>query len=213
MRSLTIALSKGRILKQTLPLLDAAGLRFDEDIVTSRRLIHHSIDGRISVMVVRTSDAPTFVRHGVADLGIVGRDVILEQGADGLQEQLDLGIGRCRLIVAAPEGKIQGGYPRRFRVASKYVNTTRRHFAACGVQAEVIKLGGAIELAPLSGLADAIVDLTETGSSLRANQLEEIEEIAQISSRLVANPIASKTRRSEIQPLIEAFAAAIATEA
>lgn len=208
---ITIALAKGRILKQLMPLLERAGLVFEEDLRSSRKLIHPSLDGRVNAVVVRSKDVPTFVRLGTAQLGVVGKDVLLEEGGANLHELLDLNIGKCRMIVAQPKDTSNQQSSKRstIRVATSYDNITRRHFAQKGVQANIIHLGGAIELAPLTGLAHQIVDLTETGNTLRANNLEEIEEIVSISSRLVANEIAVKTHHQYIEPLLTDFKNAV----
>jgi len=208
-RPLTIALSKGRILHDTLPLFARAGVEPAEDPEASRRLILDSRDGRARFLVVRAADVPTYVQYGSADLGVAGKDVLLEHGGDGLYEPLDLGIAACRLMVAGPaDGAIEDG-PRRPRIATKYVDTTHRYFAAQGRQVEIIKLYGSMELAPLVGLADWIVDLVDTGRTLRANGLEPLETITEITSRLIVNKAAMKTRHHEIRGLIDAVAAAL----
>jgi ATP phosphoribosyltransferase len=205
---LTIAISKGRILGETLPLLAASGVRPDDDPDTSRKLVFETNRDDVRLMVLRAQDVPTFVEHGAADLGIAGKDVLLEHGGDGLYEPLDLGIARCRMVVAARAGA--GALPRRPRVATKYVDTTRRYFAATGVQAEIIKLYGSMELAPLVGLADCIVDLVDTGGTLAANGLVEIDEVCAISSRLIANKASMKMKHAPMHAFIAALADAIA---
>jgi ATP phosphoribosyltransferase len=208
MGMISIALSKGRILEETLPLLARAGLRPKEDPERSRRLIVPTERRDVRLVLVRASDVPTYVGNGAADIGIAGGDVILEHGGAGLYLPIVLGIARCRLVVAARRGydyqaAVQQG--ARLRIATKYVNLTREHFAGKGVHVDLIKLYGSMELAPLLGLADAIVDLVSSGKTLRANNLVAVEEIHPISARLVVNQVALKTRRAELQPLIGAF--------
>ncbi len=198
---LTIALTKGRILKETLPMLARAGIEPVEDVHTSRKLIFETNRPDIRMIIIRGTDVPTYVRHGAADIGVVGKDVLLEHGAEGLYEPLDLGIARCRLMTAGPVGWSGGG--ARIRVASKFANITKRYFAQKGVHADVIKLYGAMELAPLMGLADLIVDIVDTGNTLRANGMEPLEEIATISSRLIVNKAAMRSHYSTIQSVIE----------
>lgn len=205
---LTIALSKGRILEQTLPLLAAAGIEPLEDPERSRKLVLPTSRDDIRLVIVRATDVPTYVAHGGADLGVAGKDVLLEHGGHGLYEPLDLRIARCRLMVAGPPGAQVNG--RRVRVATKFVNITRRHFAAQGRQVELIKLYGSMELAPLVGLADFIVDLVDTGGTLRANGLEPLEHIADISSRLVANKASMKIKHRRVQPLLQSLRQAVA---
>ncbi|WP_440996873.1 ATP phosphoribosyltransferase [Arhodomonas sp. SL1] len=207
---LTIALSKGRILEETLPLLAAAGIEPAEDPEASRRLVIPSNRDGVQLVIVRATDVPTYVEHGGADLGVAGKDVLLEYGGQGLYEPLDLGIARCRLMVAGRPGS---EVLRRPRVATKFVNIARRHFAAQGRQAELIKLYGSMELAPLVGLADLIVDLVDTGNTLRANGLEPLEPIADISSRLVVNKAAMKMKYRRIRPLLEGLRDAVAAAA
>ena len=205
---LTIALSKGRILEQTLPLLAPLGIEPLEDPAQSRHLVLATTDPAVRLIIVRATDVPTYVAGGGADIGVAGKDVLLEQGGDGLYEPIDLGIARCRLMVAGPPGlDLAAG---RLRVATKFVNLTRRHFAARGRQVDLVKLYGSMELAPLVGLADAIVDLVDTGNTLRANGLEPLESIADISSRLVVNKAALKLRHREIKPLLGRIAALVA---
>jgi ATP phosphoribosyltransferase len=207
--TLTIALSKGRILDETLPLLKLAGIVPAEDPETSRKLILATNQPGVSLIMLRATDVPTYVQYGAADVGIAGKDVLLEHGGDGLFQPLDLGIGRCRLVVAVKrscdwKGTVQRG--ARIRVATKYVKTAREHFAAKGVHVDLIKLYGSMELAPLVGLADAIVDLVSTGNTLKANDLVAVEDIMPISTRLVVNPGALKMKRDVVQPLLDVLA-------
>jgi ATP phosphoribosyltransferase len=204
---LTIALTKGRILKETLPLLARAGIEPLEDLATSRRLIFDTSRADLRLVVLRGTDVPTYVRHGAADLGVVGKDILLEHGAEGLYEPLDLGIARCRLMTAGPPGWQAGG--ARIRVATKFSNIARRHFAEQGLHAEVIKLYGAMELAPIMNLADLIVDIVDTGNTLRANGMAPLQEIAAISSRLVVNKAAMRSRHAGIQRLVDELAALV----
>jgi len=209
---ITIALSKGRIFDETLPLLDAAGIVPSGDPETSRRLIMGTNRTDVNLIIVRASDVPTYVRYGAADLGIAGKDVLLEGGSEGLYQPLDLKISRCRMIVAAPADFDYAAAVRqgaRLRVATKYVRTAREHFAAKGVHVDLIKLYGSMELAPLVGLADAIVDLVATGNTLRANNLVVVEEIMPISARLIVNQAALKLKDELIQPLLHAIAHAV----
>ncbi|MCG6873053.1 MAG: ATP phosphoribosyltransferase [Gammaproteobacteria bacterium] len=212
----TLAVAKGRILNESLPLLAAAGIRPSEDPQKSRRLILETNVPGVRLMVIRSADVPTFVQFGAADLGIVGKDVLMEHDGEDLYEMLDLGIARCRLMVAEPSTLAATDDPaqwRRLRIATKYVHTTRRHFAAKGIQTEVIKLYGSMELAPLAGLADRIVDLVDTGNTLRANGLVEVEKITDISARLIANRAALKMRHQAVQELVNKLAAAVASAA
>jgi len=207
--TLTIALSKGRILDETLPLLALAGILPAEDPETSRKLILPTNRPGVSLITLRATDVPTYVQYGAADVGVAGKDVLLEHGGDGLFQPLDLGIGRCRLVVAVKrcydwKGTVQRG--ARIRVATKYVKTAREHFAAKGMHVDLIKLYGSMELAPLVGLADAIVDLVSTGNTLKANDLVAVEDIMPISSRLVVNPGALKMKRDVVQPLLDVLA-------
>ena len=211
MDDISIALSKGRIFEETLPLLARVGLKPKENPERSRRLIIATQRRDVRLIIVRASDTPTYVRHGGADLGIAGRDVLAEHGAEGLYQPVDLGIAACRMVVAVKKGFDYAGAVRqgaRLRVATKYVNTTREHFGAKGVHVDLIRLYGSMELAPLTGLADAIVDLVATGETLRANHLVAVEEIMDVSARLIVNQAALKTKREALQPLIEAFARA-----
>ena len=213
--SIRIALSKGRIFEGTAPLLKAAGIVATEDPESSRKLIIPTNRGDVSVIIVRASDVPTYVQYGAADLGIAGKDVLLEHGGAGLYQPLDLNIAKCRMMVAVPESFDYEAAVRRgarLRVATKYLSTAREHFAAKGVHVDLIKLYGSMELAPLVGLADAIVDLVSSGNTLRANQLKAVEEIMSISARLIVNQAALKLKRSELQPVIDAFRAAASKE-
>jgi len=203
-QQLTIALTKGRILKETLPLPQAAGLAPVEDIASSRKLIFNTEHANVRVVILRGSDVPTYVRHGAADIGVVGKDMLLEFGAEGLYEPLDLGIAPCRLMTAGFSGR--ENTRTRIRVASKFVNIARRHYSSKGIQADIIKLYGAMELAPLMDLADEIVDIVDTGNTLRANGMSPLEHIADISTRLVVNKAAMRTRHDAIQEVIEALA-------
>lgn len=204
---LTIALSKGRILNDTLPLLAEAGIRPTDDLASRRLILRTNVDD-IRLLVVRATDVPTYVEYGAADLGVTGKDVLLEYGGEGLYEPLDLGIARCRLMVAAPVG---APLPKgRLRIATKYVRTTHRYYAELGEQVEIIKLYGSMELAPLVGLADRIVDLVDTGNTLRANGLEPRETICEISSRLVVNKASMKIKHARIKSLIARLTEAVA---
>ncbi|MCU0804127.1 MAG: ATP phosphoribosyltransferase [Burkholderiales bacterium] len=212
----TIALSKGRIFDETLPLLAAAGIAPSENPDTSRKLIIGTNRADVRLVIVRASDTPTYVEYGAADLGIAGKDVLAEHGGAGLYQPLDLGIAACRMMVAVPEGFDYAAAVRtgaRLRVATKYMRAAREHFAAKGVHVDLIKLYGSMELAPLVGLADVIVDLVSSGNTLRANRLVAVEEIAKISARLIVNQAALKLKRAELQPVIDAFAGAVATHA
>ena len=205
---LTIALSKGRIFQETLPLLAAAGVTPVDDPETSRKLILDTNQPEVKLIIVRASDVPTYVQYGAADLGVAGKDVLIEHGGEGLYEPLDLNIARCRLMVAGhSEHHSQRSRPR---IATKYPNTTRRYFADQGRQVEVIKLYGSMELAPLVGLADYIVDVVDTGNTLKSNGLSLLEHIADISSRLIVNKAAMKMKHARIKTIIERMAAAVA---
>lgn len=206
--TLTIALSKGRIFKETLPLLAKAGIVPADDPDTSRKLILDTSNAAVKLVIIRATDVPTYVQYGAADLGVAGKDVLMEHGGEGLYEPLDLGIARCRLMVAGRATPTAGD--GRMRIATKYVQCTRRHFAAQGQQVEIVKLYGSMELAPLVGLADRIVDLVDTGNTLRANGLVELEPIADISSRLIVNKAAMKMQHARIKALIDELAAAVA---
>ena len=207
-QQLTLALSKGRIFEETLPLLEAAGIRVMEDPETSRKLILATNDPAVRVIVVRASDVPTYVQYGAADFGVAGKDVLQEHGGEGLYQPIDLNIANCRMSVAVSVGFDYANAVRqgaRLRVATKYTEIARQHFASKGVHVDLIKLYGSMELAPLVGLSDAIVDLVSTGNTLRANHLMEVEHIMDISSRLVVNQAALKMKRERLQPILEAF--------
>ncbi|HTR57301.1 MAG TPA: ATP phosphoribosyltransferase [Casimicrobiaceae bacterium] len=213
MPSLTLALAKGRTFDETLPLLARAGIAPAEDPETSRKLVIDSNRPDLRFLIVRSADVPTYVQYGAADLGVAGKDVLLEHGGEGLYQPLDLGIGRCKMVVAARRDFDYAGAMRRgarLKVASKYVTTAREHFGSKGMHVDLIRLYGSMELAPLMGLADAIVDLVSTGNTLKANDLVVVEEIRPISTRLIVNPAALKLKRDQVQPLIEAIAAAAA---
>ena len=208
---ITIALSKGRIFDETAPLLKAAGIVARDDPEKSRKLILRTNREDVRLIIVRATDVPTYVQYGAADLGVAGKDVLDEHGGQGLYQPLDLKIARCRMVVAVPAGYDYRRAVRqgaRLKVATKYVQTAREHFAAKGMHVDLIKLYGSMELAPLTGLADAIVDLVSTGKTLKANKLKAVEEIAPLSARLIVNQAALKLKRSAIQPLLEAFARA-----
>lgn len=207
--TITIALTKGRILEETLPLLAQAGIEPAEDISSSRKLLFASNHKHVRLLVLRGSDVPTYVRHGVADIGVAGKDTLLEHNGSGLYELLDLEIARCRLMTAGMVG--QRLPPGRIRVATKFVNIAKRHMAAQGLQADIIKLYGAMELAPLMDLADLIVDIVDSGNTLKANGLEPRQLIANVSSRLVANRAALKMKHQPVQQLVEQLAAAVAS--
>jgi ATP phosphoribosyltransferase len=200
---LTIAVSKGRIYDDALPLLEEAGIVPIDNPKTSRKLILRTTKDDVNLVIIRATDVPTFVEYGAADMGIAGKDVLLEHGAESLYEPLDLGIAKCRLMTATPVNapEIKG----RIRVATKYTKTAQRYFADIGVQAEIIKLYGAMELAPLVGLADCIVDVVDTGNTLKANGLEPKELITHISSRLVVNKASMKMKHQVIQSLLDQF--------
>jgi len=210
-RPITLALSKGRIFDETLPLLKAAGIEVAEDPEKSRKLIIGTNRPDVRLIIVRASDVPTYVEYGAADLGIAGKDVLIEHAAThpgALYQPIDLKIARCRLCVAVPKGFDYEAAVRqgaRLRVATKYVSAAREHFASKGVYVDLIKLYGSMELAPLIGLADAIVDLVSTGNTLKANNLVAVEDIMPISSRLIVNRAALKTRQGQLQPILDAF--------
>ena len=209
---ITIALSKGRIFEETLPLLKVAGIAALEDPETSRKLILPTNRDDVRLIIVRASDVPTYVQYGAADMGVAGKDVLNEHGGEGLYQPLDLNIAKCRMMVAVRNGfdyesAVKQG--ARLRVATKYVKTAREHFASKGVHVDLIKLYGSMELAPLVGLSDAIVDLVSSGATLKANDLRAVEEIAPISSRLVVNQASLKLKRGSIQPMLDAFAQAV----
>ena len=215
---ITLALSKGRIFEDTVPLLEAAGIQVSENPESSRKLILPTSDPNLRLLVVRASDVPTYVQYGAADLGIAGKDILYEHTQEhpgGLYQPIDLDIAKCRLAVAVREGfdyeaAVQQG--ARLRVATKYVNVAREHFARKGVSVDIIKLYGSMELAPLVGLADAIVDVVSTGGTLRANNLVEVEDVWPVSSRLIVNQASLKTRGALLQPLLDAFAKASTSE-
>lgn len=198
---LTIAVSKGRIYEEALPLLAEAGIVPIDDPKKSRKLILATTRADVQLVIIRATDVPTFVEYGAADLGIAGKDVLLEHGAESLYEPLDLKIAYCRLMTATPRELTE--LPKRLRVATKYVKTAQSYFASRGIQAEIIKLYGSMELAPLVGLADCIVDLVDTGNTLKANGLEPRDLIIEISSRLIVNKAAMKMKHAEIQALID----------
>jgi ATP phosphoribosyltransferase len=207
-QQLTLALSKGRIFEETLPLLQAAGITVTEDPETSRKLILPTNLPNVRVIIVRATDVPTYVQYGAADFGVTGKDGLLEHGGEGLYQPIDLNIAKCRMSVAVQAGFDYANavhHGARLRVATKYVQIAREHFASKGVHVDLIKLYGSMELAPLVGLADAIVDLVSTGSTLRANNLVEVEHIMDISSRLVVNQAALKLKRESLQPILDAF--------
>ena len=209
---ITLALSKGRIFEEALPLLEAAGIRVLDDPEKSRKLILATNQPDLRILVVRATDVPTYVQYGGADLGITGRDTLLEHGSDGLYQPLDLRIGQCRISVAARHGFDYAKAVRqgsRLTVATKYVAIAREFFAAKGVHVDLIKLYGSMELAPLTGMADAIVDLVSTGGTLKANDLVEVEHIMDISSRLVVNQAALKLKQAPLRAVIDALAAAV----
>ena len=209
---MTFALSKGRIFEEALPLLASIGVTPLESPESSRKLILPTNRSDLRLLIVRASDVPTYVQFGAADLGIAGADVLAEHGGEGLVQPVDLGLGRCRMSVAVPQGL---DYDRlvkrgaRIRVATKYVKTARAHFAEKGVHVDLIKLYGSMELAPLVGLADVIVDLVSTGGTLKANGLKEVETIGEVSARLIVNQAALKTRPEILRPLMETFAKAV----
>jgi len=204
---LTIALSKGRIFKETLPLLKHAGIEPVDDPETSRKLILNTNQDDVKLVIIRTTDVPTYVQYGAADLGVAGKDVLMEHGGEGLYEPLDLKIAHCRMMIAGPVNapSLNG----RLRIATKYVNCARRYFAEQGQQVEIIKLYGSMELAPLVGLADRIVDLVDTGNTLKANGLEPLEHIANISSRLIVNKASMKMKHDRVKAFIDLMSEAV----
>lgn len=210
MSQLTIALTKGRILKETLPLLAAAGIEPAEDISKSRKLAFATNKDNVRLLILRGSDVPTYVQFGAADMGVAGKDTLMEHGGDGLYSLVDLGIARCKLMTAGIKGEPEKS--GRIKVATKYVNVARRFYAEQGRQADIIKLYGAMELAPIMGLADEIIDIVDTGNTLRANGLEARTDIADISSRLIANKASMKMKHQLIQPLVEAITNALAAK-
>lgn len=205
--SITIALSKGRILKETLPLFAAAGIEPLEDVYTSRKLIFETTQPNVHFIVIRAVDVPTYVEYGVADLGVAGKDVLMEHGAEEMYELLDLQIARCKLMTAKIKDQVLP--PGRLKVATKFINVARRYFSAQGRQVDLIKLYGGMELAPIMNLADVIVDIVDTGNTLKANGLEQDEFIADISSRLIASRLALKMKDEKINPIIDLLSAAI----
>jgi len=212
MTDITLALSKGRIFEETLPLLAAAGIFPLENPESSRKLILPTNHKNVRLIIVRATDVPTYVQHGAADLGVAGKDVLNEHGGSGLYQPLDLNIAKCRMMVAVRndfdyQSAVQQG--ARLRVATKYVQAAREHFAAKGVHVDLIKLYGSMELAPLVGLSDAIVDLVSSGGTLKANNLKAVEEISQISSQLIVNQASLKLKRNLIQPVLDAFTGAL----
>lgn len=207
---LRIALSKGRIFDETLPLFEAAGIQPTEDPEKSRKLIIPSNEADVEFLIVRASDVPTYVQHAGADLGVVGKDVLMEHGGEGVIEPIDLNIARCKLMVAGFPGTDLNSRTR-FRVATKFTECARRHFARRGRQVEIIKLYGSMELAPLVGLSDLIVDVVDTGTTLRANGLEPLEHISDISSRLIVNRASMKVRHSRIHEILDRIEGAVST--
>ncbi len=208
---ITIALSKGRIYEETLPLFAAAGIVPSEDPSSSRKLIIESNKPGINFLIVRASDVPTYVQYGGADIGVVGKDVLMEHGGEGIYEPLDLGIACCKLMVAGFDN-VDTQSTRRLRIATKYVRTTQSYFAGRSRQVEIIKLYGSMELAPIAGLADLIVDVVDSGATLKANGLSPLEHIADISSRLVVNRGAMKTKHRLIKPLVDKLSDAVAEQ-
>ncbi len=205
--NITIALSKGRILTETLPLLKAAGIELMDDIEKSRKLVFPTTNPNVRLLIIRATDVPTYVQYGGADLGVTGKDVLMEHGGEGLYEPLDLNIARCKLMTA---GKVGQPAPQgRIRVATKFVNLARQYYASQGKQADIIKLYGAMELAPILGLADEIVDIVDTGNTLKANGLEAREIIDYISTRLIVNRASMKMKHSVLNPIIEQMGAAV----
>ncbi|WP_410472614.1 ATP phosphoribosyltransferase [Faucicola mancuniensis] len=200
---LTLALSKGRILKETLPLLTNAGVELLEDPEKSRKLIFETTNPNVRVLILRASDVPTYVEHGAADFGVAGKDVLLEHNSSSLYELLDLKIAKCRVMTAGVKGQALPN--RRLRIATKYVNIARSYFASCGEQVDIIKLYGSMELAPLVGLGDLIVDVVDTGNTLRANGLEPLDEICQVSSRLIVNQVSFKRKFDLLEPILSSF--------
>ncbi|QEY13912.1 MULTISPECIES: ATP phosphoribosyltransferase [unclassified Cellvibrio] len=209
-QTLTIALTKGRILEETLPLLAAAGIEPLEDMEKSRKLVFDTTQANVRLLLLRGADVPTYVQFGAADMGISGKDTLMENGAEGLYEPLDLNIARCKLMTAGVKGEsLPAG---RIRVATKYVNIAKQYYASQGRQTDIIKLYGAMELAPIMNLADEIVDIVDTGNTLRANGLEPREFIADISSRLIVNKASMKMKHVQIQTIIDHIATAVAVD-
>jgi ATP phosphoribosyltransferase len=203
MAQITLALTKGRVLKETLPLLELAGIVPPEDIFSSRKLVFSTNEKNVRLLLLRGSDVPTYVQYGAADIGVTGKDLLLEHQGGGYYEPLDLGIARCRLMTAVPVGvsSSQG----RLRVATKYVNIARQFYAQKGTQADLIKLYGAMELAPILDLADEIVDIVDTGNTLKANGLQSRHKIADISARLIVNKATMKTKYSDVQAIVDSL--------
>ena len=203
MAQITLALTKGRVLKETLPLLELAGIVPAEDIFSSRKLVFSTNEKNVRLLLLRGSDVPTYVQYGAADIGVTGKDLLLEHQGSGYYEPLDLGIARCRLMTAVPVGvsSSQG----RLRVATKYVNIARQFYAQKGTQADLIKLYGAMELAPILDLADEIVDIVDTGNTLKANGLQSRHKIADISARLIVNKATMKTKYSDVQAIVDSL--------
>lgn len=203
MAQITLALTKGRVLKETLPLLELAGIVPAEDIFSSRKLVFSTNEKNVRLLLLRGSDVPTYVQYGAADIGVTGKDLLLEHQGGGYYEPLDLGIARCRLMTAVPVGlsSSQG----RLRVATKYVNIARQFYAQKGTQADLIKLYGAMELAPILDLADEIVDIVDTGNTLKANGLQSRHKIADISARLIVNKATMKTKYSDVQAIVDSL--------
>ena len=208
---ITIALSKGRILDETLPLLKQAGIELTEDPAKSRKLIFDTTQSGVNILIIRATDVPTYVEYGAADLGVAGKDVLMEHGSDGVYEPVDLKIAACKLMVAAPVNAppVVG----RLKVATKFVNIAKRYYAEQGIQAEIIKLYGSMELAPLVGLADRIVDVVDTGNTLKANGLEPTELICPISSRLIVNKASMKMKHQRIQGIVSSLQQAVVKSA
>ena len=208
--TITIALSKGRIFKETLPLLEAAGITPKDDPEKSRKLILDTNHDDVKLVIIRATDVPTYVQYGAADLGVAGKDVLMEHGGEGLYELVDLDIAKCKLMTAGLNDYQPG--EGRLRVATKFVNVTRSYFAERGQQVEVIKLYGSMELGPIVGLSDLIVDVVDTGNTLKANGLKPIDHIADISSRLVVNKASLKMKHDRIQTMIEAMRGAVGSK-
>ncbi len=206
---LTLALSKGRILEETMPLLAHAGIALLEDPSQSRKLIFPTTHAHVQILILRASDVPTYVEQGAADFGVAGKDVLLEFGGQNLLEPIDLKIANCRLMTASKVGFDPSTQQRRLKVATKYVNVTRNYFASMGKQVDVVKLYGSMELAPLVGLADIIVDVVDTGNTLRANGLEPREVIAQVSSRLIVNKVSAKLNAALLGPILAQITQAV----
>jgi ATP phosphoribosyltransferase len=206
-KKLVIALTKGRILEEVLPLLESAGLSPAEDIYNSRKLIFDTNLEDVQLMILRGSDVPTYVELGSADIGITGKDILMENGSDGYYEPLDLKLAKCKLMTAAPVN--QTANPKRLRVASKFVNIAKDYFSGQGRQVDIIKLNGALELAPIMGLADCIVDIVDTGNTLKANGLEPREHIADVSTRVIVNKASMKIKHDRIQSLLERLSEAV----